>query len=477
MIDSIDAVVNAISGFLYSGPAFLPIPFVIVFLMVGGLYFTVRTKFVQFRLFGESIKVVTEKPADENSISSFGALMVSTASRVGTGNIVGVSTAICLGGVGAVFWMWVIALIGGASAFVESALAQIYKRRDNDGTSYGGPSYYMETALKQRWLGIIFAVIVILTYAVGYNALASYNLQSTFAAFSFYGSSTPAVIGVILAVLFAICVLGGGKRLIKVTGFLVPIMGVIYILVALLVIVLNIGKFPAMIAAILSNAFDFASIFGGFTGSCMMWGIKRGLYSNEAGMGSAPNAAATADVSHPAKQGLVQMLSVFIDTLLICTATAFMCLLSGVDPDSGLAGAPYVQAALASEFGAFGPIFIAVSMSLFAFTTLIGNYYYCEGCLRFILKRKPSQSFLTVFRLCASAIVFLGAIVSMGLVWDTADLLQALMVVINVPVIVILAKPAVVCLADYSAQRKAGKDPVYNAAAAGIKEKTDYWNK
>ncbi len=489
MIQNIDNIVNAISGFLYSGPEKFPIPFVIVFLIVCGLWFTIRTKGVQFRLLGESIRVVTEKPKDENSVSSFGALMVSTASRVGTGNIVGVSTAICLGGMGSVFWMWLIALVGGASAFIESTLAQIYKRRDKDGSSYGGPSYYMETALRQRWLGVIFAVIIILTYAVGYNALASYNLQSAFAGFSFYraipeGSasigavltSTPMIIGAILAVIFAICVMGGAKRLTKVTGVLVPIMGVIYILVSLIVIFMHIPAIPAMIKGIFANAFDFKAIFGGFSGSCLMYGIKRGLYSNEAGMGSAPNAAATADVSHPVKQGLVQMLSVFIDTLLICSATAFMCLLSGVAPAEDIAGAGYVQASLQATFGGFGPVFIAVSMCLFAFTTLIGNYYYCEGCLKYIMKRTPSKAFITVFRLVAAVIVLLGAVVSMGLAWDTADMMQALMVVINIPVIMILGKPALKALKDYMRQRKEGKNPEFKAADIGLKEETDFWN-
>ena len=487
MIDKIDSVVNAISNFLYSGPkgAF---PFVIIFLICGGLYFTIRSKGVQFRLFGESIRVVSEKPKDSNSVSSFGALMVSTASRVGTGNIIGVSTAICLGGMGSVFWMWLIALVGGASAFIESTLAQIYKKRDKDGSSFGGPSYYMETALHQRWLGVIFAVIIILTYAVGYNALASYNLQSAFAGFSFYReipegasigailTSTPMIIGAILAVLFAICVMGGAKRLTKVTGVLVPIMGVIYILVSLIVIVMHIPAIPAMIKGIFVNAFDFKAIFGGFSGSCLMYGIKRGLYSNEAGMGSAPNAAATADVSHPVKQGLVQMLSVFIDTLLICSATAFMCLLSGVAPTEEAAGAAYVQASLSASFGGFGPVFIAVSMCLFAFTTLIGNYYYCEGCLKYIMKRTPSKAFITVFRLVAAVIVLLGAVITMGLAWDTADMMQALMVVINIPVIIILAKPALDALKDYSKQRKEGKDPTFKAADIGLKDETDFWN-
>ena len=470
MLTMINNLVNTISGFLYD-------PWVPLFLVVAGVLLTFRTKFVQLRLIKESIHVVMEKPATEGSVSSFGALMISTASRVGTGNIVGVSTAICLGGVGAVFWMWFIAIFGGASAFVESTLAQIYKKKRADGSSYGGPSYYMETALKQRWLGMIFAVIIILTYAVGYNALASYNLQSAFAGFSFYSAgTTPKIIGAILAVLFAICVMGGGKRLEKVTGVMVPVMGVIYILVALIIVVMNLGKMPAVFGAIFASAFDFEAIFGGFSGSCLMYGIKRGLYSNEAGMGSAPNAAAAADVSHPVKQGLVQMLSVFLDTLLICSATAFMCLTSDVTPTAELAGAPYVQAALQDNLGTIGPIFIAASMALFAFTTLIGNYYYCEGCLRYILKRDPSKTFMTGFRLVAAAIVFVGAIASMGLVWNTADLLQGLMVMINIPVIIILAKPAADALTDYQKQRAAGKNPVFKAADINLKEKTEFWN-
>lgn len=470
MIDKIDSVVNAIGGFLYQ-PYIVPL-----FLIVAGLYFTIRTGLIQFRLFGESIHVVAEKPKEKGSISSFGALMVSTASRVGTGNIVGVSTAICLGGFGAVFWMWVVALLGGASAFIESALAQVYKKKDGKGGCVGGPSYYMEQALHQRWLGIIFAVVLILTYAVGYNMLASYNLQDAFSGFGFYAKSrTPYIIGAILAVLFAVCVLGGGKRLTDITGVLVPVMGVLYILVSLIVIFMNIRIFPGVIANIFRDAFNFKAAFSGFTGSCIMWGIKRGLYSNEAGMGSAPNAAATADVSHPAKQGLVQMLSVFIDTLLICSATAFMCLCSGVVPTKEAAGAAYVQASMQQALGGFGPIFIAVSMSLFAFTTLIGNYYYCEGCLKYILRRDPSRGGMLVFRLAATALVFVGAIVSAGLAWDTADMLQGTMVIINIPVILILGNKGVAVLKDYMRQRKEGKTPEFHAADIGITG-TDYWN-
>ena len=469
MLNLMNELLVDIIDFLYE-------PWVPLFLVVAGVVLTIATRFPQVRMLKESFRVVMEKPSTEGAMSSFGALMISTASRVGTGNIVGVSTAICLGGVGAVFWMWFIAIFGGASALVESTLAQIYKRKNPDGSSYGGPSYYMQTALKQRWLGVVFAIFVILTYALGYNALASYNLQSTFAGFSFYNAeTTPAIMGAILGVLFLLCVMGGGKRLAKVTGIMVPVMGVIYILVAVIVVLLNIANVPAMFAAIFENAFNFKAIFGGFSGSCLMYGIKRGLYSNEAGMGSAPNAAATADVSHPVKQGLVQMLSVFLDTLLVCTATAFMCLSSGVAPTAELAGAPYVQEALRSTLGNIGPVFIAVSMSLFAFTTLIGNYYYCEGCLRFILKRQPSKAFMTGFRVVAAVIVFVGAVASMGLVWNLADLTQGLMVVVNIPVILILAKPAVAALKDYQKQRNEGENPVFRAAEIGLKEETEFW--
>ena len=469
MMDLINNIINAVSGVLYQ-PWCVPL-----ILLAGGIILTVRSKFIQVRLFTESFKVIMEKPKSENGISSFGALMVSTASRVGTGNIIGVATAICAGGAGAVFWMWVTAIIGGASAFVESTLAQIYKKKNPDGTSYGGPAFYMQDALNARWLGVIFSVLIIATYAVGYNMLASYNLQDTFSTFGFYSKTTAVIIGIILAVLFGVIVIGGAKRLVKVTGVMVPVMGVIYVVVAVLVLILNAKQIPAMFGMIFESAFDFKAIFGGFAGSCVMNGIKRGLYSNEAGMGSAPNAAATADVSHPAKQGLVQMLSVFIDTLLICTATAFMCLSSGVAFDSSMGGAAYVQAAMAENLGGFGPIFLCIAMSLFAFTTLIGNYSYCEGCLRFILNREVSKTGLLAFRIIATFLVFLGAVASASTVWNLADMTQGLMVIVNVPVIIILMKPAMDCLEDYVAQKKAGKDPEYVAAEAGVKQEVDFW--
>lgn len=467
----LDMIINEISNIMYSY-------LLIILLLLVGLYFTFRTKFIQFRMFAESIRVVGEKPDKAGSTSSFQALMVSTASRVGTGNIIGISTAICLGGFGAVFWMWIIAIIGGASAFIESTLAQIYKRRNPEtGESYGGPSYYIEAALHSRPLAVVFAVALILTYAGGFNMLASYNLQSTFSGYSFYNAeSTPWIIGAILAVLVGFCVMGGGKRIIQVTSTLVPFMGGLYVLVSLVVLVMNIGSLPAVFGRIFTEAFDFQAIFAGFTGSAMMYGIKRGLYSNEAGVGSAPNAAASANVSHPVKQGLVQMLSVFIDTLLICSATAFMLLCSGVEPDKALEGAPYVQAALSATFGPIGPIFITVAMVLFAFTTLIGNLYYVDNCLAYIVKKVPAKEFMVLFRIDAMVLIFLGAGMQISTVWNLADVLMGVMAIINLPVIVILSRPALAALKDYTAQKKMGKNPVFKASSIGLKVKTDYWN-
>ncbi len=447
----------------------------IILLVVGGLYFTFRTKLAQITMLPQQIRCVTEKPKDKKGVSSFGALMVSTASRVGTGNIIGVSTAICMGGFGSVFWMWVIALIGAASAFVESTLAQIYKRRGPDG-SYGGPAYYIETALKCKPLAIVFSVLLILTYGCGFNMLASYNLQSTFAAYSFYNPQiTPWIIGAVVAIAVGYCLFGGGSRVVKVTTWLVPIMGVAYILVALVIVVLNITSLGSVLARIFTEAFDFRAIFGGFGGSCVMYGIKRGLFSNEAGVGSAPNASAAADVKHPVKQGLVQVLSVFIDTLLVCSATAFMCMSSGIEPSAEMSGAPYVQAALRSTLGEFGPIFITVAMILFAFTTLIGNLYYVNQAFSHLFGHVPGKKFNYVYYIIASLLIMLGAGLSADLLWNVADLTMGLMTIINIPVIIILGRYAFRALKDYNRQRKAGLDPEFHSKDIGIERELDYW--
>ena len=453
-------------------------PILIIVMAIAGIYFTILTKGVQIRLFPESIRLLKEPPEDKKTVSSLQAMLVSTASRVGTGNIVGVSTAICLGGPGACFWMWVMCIIGASSAFIESTLAQIYKRKNSDGECYGGPAYYIEKALHAPILAAVFCVFLIATYAVGFNLLCSYNLQSTFAAYSFYNEKiTPLVVGGILAVLTGYCLLGGGKRIVKLTSIIVPVMGVAYVLISLIVIFRNITSIPHMFAMIFEDAFDFKAIFGGMAGSCLIYGVKRGLYSNEAGVGSAPNASASAKVSHPAKQGLVQTLSVYIDTILLCTATALMCLSSGVERSEAVSGAPYVQNAIASVFGSVGPTFITVAMVLFAFTTLLGNLYYVDNALIFLNhKKEPSKLFMKCFHVCCAVIVLLGAIIPMNAAWAAADITMGGMTLINLPSCMLLGKIAIDTLKDYEKQKKEGKKPVFKASDIGINtEELDFW--
>ena len=480
----LDALYNGFAGLVGTLNDLMYSYLLIILLLAAGAYFTIRSKGVQLRLLGESVRVVNEKSGDTKAVSAFEALMVSTASRVGTGNIVGVANAIAIGGYGAVFWMWLIALVGGATAFVESTLAQIYKKRSVKGGSYGGPAYYIQAALGSRSLGIIFAVALIATYAVGFNMLASFNLIDSMSSYHFYDTFVtasgahllPIIGGALLALLVGVCIFGNGNRIVKVTGVLVPVMGLLYIVMSLVVVFMNIRIFPSVIANIFRDAFNFKAAFSGFTGSCIMWGIKRGLYSNEAGVGSAPNAAAAADVSHPVKQGLVQMLSVFIDTLLVCTATAMMCLCTGIEPSDSLKGAPFVQASLEHTFGVVGPYFITIALLLFAFTTLLGNLFYCEGCLNYIAGRTLSHRQMNVFHALACVVVFVGAQMKFGLVWDIADVLMGIMALINLPVILRLGGTAMHALSDYMKQRHEGKDPVFRAKNIGLKEQTDYWN-
>ena len=457
---------------------FMYFPVLIIVMAAAGLYFTFTTKGVQIRLAIESVRLILEPKEDQNSVSSLQAMLVSTASRVGTGNIIGVSTAICLGGPGACFWMWIMCIIGASSAFMESTLAQIYKRKDNNGQAYGGPAYYIEKGLKQHKLAILFCICLIATYALGFNLLCSYNLQSTFMDYSFYNPAvTPLIIGGILALITGYCLMGGGKRIIKVTGTVVPIMGVAYVAVALIVILINYQNIPPMFLLIFEDAFDFKSIAGGIVGSCLVYGIKRGLFSNEAGVGSAPNASASAKVSHPAKQGLVQTLSVYIDTLILCTATALMCLSTGVARDAAVSGAPYVQNAISTVFGTAGPVFITVAMVLFAFTTLLGNIYYVDNALTFMNNKvKPSKRFLNIFYIACTVVIFVGAIIPMDAAWAMADITMGAMTLINLPTCMILGKHAIACLKDYEIQKKAGKNPIFKASSIDINEEDlDFW--
>lgn len=454
-----------LNTFLYS-------KFLIIALLGMGLYFTIRTGFVQLKMLPESVKVIMEK-SHEGGISSFQALMIATASRVGTGNIAGVSTAIVLGGPGAVVWMWIMAIVGAASAFIESTLAQIYKKKD--GTMYkGGPAYYIETALKARWLGIIFAILLILCFAFGFNGLQAFNIASSFEYYvpNFSETSVPMIIGLVLAAISAFVFFGGAHRISIISSIIVPIMAGIYILMGLIIIVLNVTEIPAVLAECFRLAFDFEAIFGGFAGSCVVLGIKRGLFSNEAGMGSAPNAAASADVSHPVKQGLVQVLSVFIDTLIICSTTAFIVLLGGKAVTGGeLNGIPLVQQSVAAQFGEIGIHIVTVAICLFAFTSVIGNYFYAEANIKFI---NESPKLMFVFRLLATGMVFVGAQVSMQTAWDLADVLMGLMATVNIVAIILLGRIPIAALKDYQKQKAEGKEPVFKAANIGLND-TEVW--
>ena len=471
MFDAIMKFFNSVDDVMYY-------PILIIVLAAAGLFFTFRTRFVQLRLFGTACKLIVEKPAGEQKVSSFQALMVSTASRVGTGNIVGVSTAICIGGPGACFWMWLMCVIGASSAFIESTLAQIFKRRGKDGNSYGGPAYYIERVAKKGWLSMVFCVFLIATYAFGFNLLCSYNLQSSFEIYEFYHPAwSPAVIGAVAAGAVAICLFGGGKRIISLTEKIVPFMGLGYVLASLIVIFTHVGNIPQTFSVIFQDAFNFPAIFGGLSGSCMVYGIKRGLYSNEAGVGSAPNASAAADVTHPVKQGLVQTISVYIDTILLCTATALMCLTSGVEYNADMSGAAYVQSAISTIFGGFGPIFITIAMVMFAFTTLIGNLYYVDNALIYLnKKKKPSKTFMNIFYIGCIAVIFVGALIPMDFAWTMADITMGGMTLINIPVCVALSGIAIRALRDFESQKKKRLNPHFLARNIGLDEsELSFW--
>ena len=447
--------------------------YILVILLVGvGIYFTIRTRGVQFRLLKDGIKSMMEPSGKtkegEKKVSSFQALMISTASRVGTGNIAGIATAIAAGGPGAVFWMWIMALIGGASAFIESTLAQIYKVKEG-GQFRGGPSYYMERALGKRWMGILFSVLLIICFAYGFNGLQSYNMSSALEYYIADYSNTiwPMILGLILAAATGFVIWGGVHRIGFISSVIVPVMATIYILLGLVTMLMNIKELPHMFAVIFESAFDVQAIMGGFAGSAVVIGIKRGLFFFLLGMGSAPNASASADVDHPVKQGLVQIISVFIDTILICSSTAIMLLVSGVEGKSGvLDGIPYVQAAISSNVGEWGIHFITFSIFAFAFSSLIGNYFYAESNILFI---KNNKVLLNLFRVTCVIAIFLGAQADFSLVWNIADITMGLMAIVNIIAIFLLSKVAIKTLRNYEKQKKDGKNPVFYEDDIGVK--------
>lgn len=444
----------------------------IIMLVAVGVYFTIRTRGVQIRLLKDGVKSLMEKNTEEENgkkkVSSFQALMISTASRVGTGNIAGIATAIAAGGPGAVFWMWLMAVIGGASAFAESTLAQVYKVKEN-GEFRGGPSYYMERALGKRWMGVLFSVLLIICFAYGFNGLQSYNMSSALEYYipNYTESIWPMIVGLVLAAATAVVIWGGSHRIGVITSVIVPIMAISYILIGIVTMIMNVSELPKVFALIFENAFDFQAMAGGLAGSAVVIGIKRGLFSNEAGMGSAPNASASADVAHPVNQGLVQTISVFIDTLLICSSTAMMLLVSGVEGKSGvLDGIPYVQAAISSNVGQWGIHFITFSIFAFAFSSLVGNYFYAESNILFI---KNNKALLFVFRITCIVAIFLGAQADFSLVWNLADVTMGLMAIVNIIAIFLLSGTVVKVLNDYEKQKKQGIKPVFHEKNVGIK--------
>ncbi|MEO4052988.1 alanine/glycine:cation symporter family protein [Solibacillus sp. CAU 1738] len=435
--------------------------YVLIILLVGtGLFFTIKTKFIQFRLIPEMFKLITEAaPKDKSGkkgISSFQAFTISAASRIGTGNIAGVATAIALGGPGAVFWMWMIALIGGASALIESTLAQVYKVKDNrTGLFRGGPAYYMEKGLNKRWMGVLFAVVITVTYGFIFNAVQANTISIAFE--ESFGTNR-VVVGLIMAAITGIIVFGGLKRIVNFTQIVVPVMAILYIVIALFVVITNISELPNVFVLIIKSAFGLEEAFAGMLGAAIMNGIKRGLFSNEAGMGSAPNAAATASVSHPVKQGLIQALGVFIDTLIVCTATAAIVLLGDAYLQSDATSVNLTQASLVENLGNWAGSFLAIIVLMFAFSTVIGNYYYGESNIGFI---KESKYGLFVFRIVVVLFVMFGSVAKVQVVWDLADLFMGIMAIINLIAILMLWKVAKPVIQDYLNQRKQGKDPVF----------------
>ena len=469
-------IVSAINAIVWS-PA-------LVFLCLGaGLYFSVRTRFLQVRHSREMIRLLLDGRASEAGISSFQALTMTLAGRVGTGNIAGVATAITFGGPGALFWMWVVAFLGASSAFVESTLGQVYKEKIN-GQYRGGPAFYIEKGLGIKWFALLFAFTTILACGfllpgVQANAIASsintaFNIDTRFTAAA-------------LAILLGFIIFGGLKRIANFAVAVVPFMAIAYIGVALVIVLINIDKVPAMFVLIISSAFGFNSAFGAILGLAIMWGVRRGVYSNEAGQGTGPHASSAASVSHPAKQGLVQAFSVYVDTLLVCTATGFMLLITGlynVEGPTGEvmytgvagvgAGAGYVQSAMENLMPGFGNIFVALALFFFAFTTIVAYYYIAETNISYINRFIARPWMTQVLRVGIIAAVVYGTVKTADLAWGLGDIGVGLMAWLNIAAILMMQKPAFICLKDYEEQKARGIDPQFNPEALNIKG-ADYW--
>lgn len=450
-------------------------------LIAVGLYFTIRIKGGQFTHIAHAIKLITQ-PAEKQEdgsegLSPFKAFTISAASHIGTGNIVGVAAAISIGGPGAVFWMWITALIGGASSFIENTLGQIFKERNEDGTFKGGPAYYMTKALNLPKLGLIFSVVVIIVYGFLFNAMQANTIAS---AFSNSLGIDVKIVGLILIAIVAIIIFGGAKRIADVTSLLVPVMAIAYMAVVIFILIKNVTLIPHMFGLIFKSAFGLDAVVGGGIGAAILNGVRRGLFSNEAGMGAVPNASASADVSHPAKQGLIQALGVYLDTILVCSATAFMIILAGdaIYADTSLQGITITQNALSSHIGAWGQIFLTICIFMFAFSSVIGNYYYGENN---IANLGIGKNGLNIYRVLVLVVVFLGCIGDFSVVWNTGDVFMAIMALINLVVLILIGKIAIETYYDYTSQIKAGKDPVFKVSniksLKGLEDKIDCWEK
>lgn len=466
-MDFLENIVSQVNDILWT--------YVLIAVLLGlGLWFTIKTGFVQFKFLPEMFRVITDKRAvsasGKKGTSSFQAFAISAASRVGTGNMAGVAAAVATGGPGAVFWMWLIALLGAASGFVESTLAQIYKVPDK--TQYhGGPAYYMEKGLNNKWLAVLFAVTITFTYGLVFNSVQSNTISL---AFENEFAISKSVIAVILFIFTAVVIFGGLKSIANVSQIIVPIMATLYIGLAIYVLIANITAIPDMISVIFTNAFGIREVAGGGFGAAIMMGIKRGLFSNEAGMGSAPNAAATAEVTHPVKQGLIQALGVFFDTILICSATAFIIITAGGYEGSKADGIQITQNAFAFHIGDWASGFIAIAILLFAYSSILGNYYYGETNIAYI---RNSKIGLFLYRLAVLAMVAFGAIATFDFVWALADLTMAIMALINLYAIARLFKIANQALQDYRRQRKQGKDPVFYRDVLDNQDGITYWGR
>lgn len=468
--------VNNLVSILWSQP--------MLYLVLGaGLFFSIITRFLQVRLIKDMVMQMFKGKSSDAGVSSFQAMSIALSGRVGTGNIAGTATAIAFGGPGAVFWMWMIAFIGAGSAYVESTLAQIYKVKQ-DGEYRGGPAYFIEKGLGWKWYGVIFAFAALLAMAflmpgIQSNSIAL-GLENAF-------GISPTVTGIILVALIGVIIFGGVKRIATVAQYVVPFMALGYVLLSLMIIFMNIGELPGVIALIFKSAFAADSMFGGIVGSAIAWGIKRGIYSNEAGQGTGPHAAAAAEVSHPAKQGLVQAFSVYIDTLLVCSATAFMILFTGMynveRPDGTFivnnlegvkAGPGYTQAAIETVLPGFGAGFVAVALFFFAFTTIMAYYYMAETNIAYLTRGRSNKWPMFAIKVILLAATFYGAVKTANLAWALGDVGLGIMVWLNVIAILILYKPAIIALKDYEEQKRQGLDPVFDPEKLGIKN-ADYW--